>query len=57
MSKFPDLAALRKLVAASACEEKRQAVSVCSGNDFKIPFKPRAAVKGQVTMAAMAPSC
>lgn len=28
MSKLPDLAALRKLVAASACEEKQWAVSV-----------------------------
>lgn len=47
MSKFPDLAALRKLVAASACEEKWQAVSVLCGDDFKIQFKPWAAKKGQ----------
>lgn len=46
MSKLPDLAALRKLVAASACEEKWEAVSVLWGEDFKTPFRPRAAKKG-----------
>lgn len=65
MSKLPDLAALRKLVAASACEEKQPAVSMLCGNNLKIPFKPRAARRAQVTapscygtlVPTMAPSC
>jgi hypothetical protein len=40
LSKLPDRAALRKLVAASACRGKRQAVSVLDINDLKVPCSP-----------------